>query len=172
MEVFRKLYYKLTILSCIIVTFIFMLNAEKGGIGYACLYIFAGLLCFGCWSIGKEQIDPNKVIRNILLLLLWSLLGFGMMAIGVTSIIGNAGDNGLLTGFLTIMFFALIIVYIISIIKNKDIYAIISVALFVIGFVIAMASNGIFILGLLSLILFVVSIGLFIFSIIKGIIHG
>lgn len=168
MNKFRKLYNKLTILFCLITTFVFMLNEEKGGVGFACLYIFAGLLCFGVWSIGREHIDPDKVIRTLLLLFLWSMLGFGMMAIGITSLIGTAGDNGLISAFLIVTFFVLIGVYVYTIIRNKDIFGIISVVLFVAGFIIAMFSNGIVIVGVLSLILFVVSIGLFLFSLIKG----
>lgn len=168
METFRKLYNKLTILFCLITTFIFMINSEAGGIGYACLYIFAGLLCFGVWSIGRKEIDPEKIIRTILLLLLWSMLGFGMMAIGVASLIGNAGDNGLVSAFLILTFFALIGAYVYTIIKNKDLFGIISVSLFVGGVIAGIFSEGIFFVQLLSLLLFVASIGFFVVSLFKG----
>ncbi len=168
MEVFRKLYNKLTILFCIITTFIFLINGENGGVGYACLYIFAGLLCFGVWSIGRENINPEKIIRNIFVLLLWSMLGFGMMAIGIISLGDNSGNNSALSAFLTITFFALVGVYIYVIIKNKDLFCIISVSLFIGGFIAGMLSEGIFIVQLLSLLMFVASIVFFVISFFKG----
>ena len=170
METFRKIYNKLTILFCLIITFVFMVNMEEGGIGYACLYIFAGLVCFGAWSIGREQIDPKKLIRSILLLFLWSLLGFGMMAIGVACIIADkAGNNGLVTGFLIVTFFALILAYVYNIIRNKDWFAIASVVLFIIGFIIAAESGGVFIIGFFSLLIFLAAIASFVISLIRGI---
>ena len=86
MKTFRKLYYKIVTLFCLISTFILMINLNKSGIGYSCFYLFAGVLCFGSWSVGKEEIDPDKPIRNILLLLAWSLLGFGIMAMGIIAL--------------------------------------------------------------------------------------
>ncbi len=167
METFRKFYYKLVTLFCIITTFVFMLDTEASGIGYGCLYIIAGLLCFGAWSIGREQIDPEKFVRTLLLLLAWSMLGFSMMAIGITALLGG-GENGLILAFLVIMLLVLVVVYIISIIKNKEIYAIISILLFAVAFTIGCLNTGIFIVELFMFILFIAAFGFFIFSLIKS----
>lgn len=170
MKIFRKLYYKLVTLLCLVSTFILLINFEKGGIGYGVFYLFTGALCFGSWSVGKEEIDPDKPIRNVLMLLAWSFLGFGIMAMGIVSLnVDPKANNSLLSAFLTMTFLVLIIVYVVAIIKNKDLYAILSVVLFILGCVVAGFSNGIFILGLLSLLIFLSAIVFFILSFIKGV---
>lgn len=148
--------------------FIILFNSEDIGIAAGSFCILTGLLCFGSWSIGKEQIDPEKPIRNIFKLLLWSLIGFGIMYIGISCLINDAENNSVTIMFLVLAALGLIVSYIISIIKNKDIYAIISVALFVIGCVVGGLSNGIFILQLLTLLIFAAAIVCFILSMIKG----
>ena len=168
MEKFRKLYYKLSILFCFIATFLFLCNVEESGIGYGCFYMFVGLICFGSLSIGKEKIDPDKPIRNILLFLVWSLLGFGMMATGIAALIDGVGNNTLIMIFLFFSGFGLIIAYVISIIKNKDLYAIISIALVVIGCVIGANSTGNMLLSILTLVSLFAAIVFFVISILKG----
>ena len=169
MEMFRKLYYKLATLLCFISTFVIVFNIESGSTGYAIFCIFVGLVCFGSWSVGKAEIDPDKPIRNILLLLLWSMLGFGITAIGVTALISEKSSHGLLMAFLVIMSMALLIVYLITIIKNLDWFAILSVVLIVVGCVIAGNASGKPVLMVLSLIILAASIVCFVISIIKGI---
>ena len=168
MENFRKLYYKLAILFCFAATFVFMCNVDESGIGYGCFYMFVGLICFGSLSIGKEKIDTDKTIRNILLFFVWSLLGFGMMATGIAALIDGVGNHTLIMVFLFLSGFGLIIAYVISIFKNKDIYAIISLGLVVLTCVIGANSTGNPFLSVLTLITLFAAIGVFVFSIFKG----
>ena len=168
MKLFRRLYYKIVTLFCIISMFVILFSADNVGTGKGCFCVLTGLLCFGSWSIGKETIDPDKPIRNIFKLLLWSLLGFGIMSIGISCLINDVENNSVTIMFLVFAAFGLIISYIISIIKNKDWYAILSVVLFVVGCVVAGISNGIFIVGLLSLFIFAAAIVCLILSMIKG----
>ena len=168
MRMFRKLYYKLTTLACLIAMFGFLFNMDKAGIGYGCLYILIGLLSFGTLSIGKEEFDTEKPIRNILLFLAWSLLGFGITAVGIATLIDKS-NGAFFTLFLIFGAFGFSVVYLISIIKNKDLYAILSVALFVIGLIIGANSNGVFVLGLLTMLMMLAAIVAFVYSIIKGI---
>ena len=168
MEIFRKLYYKIVTLFCMISTFAISFNTETMGIGYGCFCILVGLMYFGSFSVGKEQINPDKPIRNILLLLLWSLLGFGVMSMGILALIGTPENNSLLIAFLVMAGLCFLVAYVISIIKNKDWYAIISIALVVLGFVIGSYSNGMLILQILTLATFLASIVCFILSFIKG----
>ena len=130
--------------------------------------MFVGLLCFGSWSIGKEEIDPDKPIRNILLLLMWSLLGFGMMATGIAALIDSVENYTFITVFLALSGMGLIVAYIISIIKNKDLYAIISVVLVVVGFIIGGNSTGRPFLAILTLVTLFASLAFFVVSLIKG----
>ena len=169
MEKFRKLYYKLATIFCMVVTFVYIFNTEAEGVGNACLYIFSSMVCFGALSVGKERIDPKKPIRNVLLYLGWSILGFGMMCMGIVALTDHPEKDALLAGFLVMLGFGLVIVYLISIIMNKDWWAIISVALFVGGFVAASNSNGDFVFGLFSLIIVALAIAAFVISIIRGI---
>jgi hypothetical protein len=167
MENFRKIYYKIVTLFCVIATFSIAVDSESLGIGKACFCIFVGMLYFGSFSIGKENIDPDKTVRNVLLLLLWSLLGFGIMAMGITALLDTNKDGWLLLAFLILASIGLTVAYVISIIRNKDVYAIISVVLVVAGFVIGGNSNGILILQILTLATFAAAIACFIFSFIK-----
>jgi hypothetical protein len=130
--------------------------------------MFVGLLCFGSWSIGKEKVDPDQPIRNILLLLVWSILGFAMVTTGIASLIDGVGNNTLITVFLVLAGIGLVVAYIISIIKNKDIYAIISVVLFIGGLVIGGNSTGSVILPILTLITLFAALVCFVISLIKG----
>lgn len=169
MEKFRKLYYKLVTLFCLFATFFYLFSMDKRGVGYGCFYIFVGLLSFGSLSIGKEEIDPDKPIRNILFFLAWSLLGFGIMSMGILAMRQKADNESLMTAFLVLAGLGLMVAYIISIIKFKDWYAIISVALVVLGFFIGAKSNGMVILAILTLLTFLASIVFFVLSIIKGV---
>ena len=168
MNVFRKFYYKILILFALASTFSFLFNGDSVGIGFGCFYVFTGILCFGALSIGRAEIDPEKIIRNILLFLLWALLGFGIMAMGIVALMGSEQTKDMLTMFLIFPGFALTIVYLISIIKNKEWFAIASVALVIGGFVLGANSNGIFILQLLTIVLLAAAVVLFVFSIFKG----
>ncbi len=168
MEIFRKLYYKIVTLFCMISTFVISFNTETMGVGYGCFCILVGLLYFGSFSVGKQEIDPDKPIRNILLLLLWSLLGFGIMAMGILAIIGTPENTSVLIMFLVLAGLGFLVAYVISIIRNKDWFAILSVVLVVVGFVIGSYSNGILILQILTLVTFLASIVCFIWSFIKG----
>lgn len=168
MEMFRKLYYKLVTLICIVATFAFLFNMGENSVVYGCLYMFAGLLCFGSWSIGKEEIDPDQPIRNILLLLLWSMLGFGMVTTGIASLVDGVANYTLITVFLALCGVGLVVAYVISIIKNKDIYAIISVVLFIGGLIIGGNSSGSVILPILTLVTLFAAIVCFVISLIKG----
>ena len=132
MEKFRKLYYKLIVLLCIFATLFYLFDTAKRGVGYAIFYMFTGLLSYGSFAVGKGQIDPDKPIRNILLALGWSIIGFGMMAIGITMLTPrpeNASDS-LLIMFLAFGLMLFVILYLIHIIKNKQWVAIISVGAF------------------------------------------
>ena len=152
-----------------IATFVSVFNGDKTGVGFGCFYIVAGLLSFGSLSIGKERINPEKPIRNILFFLMWSLLGFSMMAIGIASLRNKSGDNSLLTMFLVLIGFALIIVYIISIIKNKDWFAILSVGLFALGIFLGVKSNnGMLILQILTLLTLLAAAVSFVISFFKS----
>ena len=90
------------------------------------------------------------------------------MTIGISLLVDERSNSSVILMFLVLGFFALIITYLISIIKNKDWYAILSVVLFIVGLVVGGFSNGIFIVGLLSLLILAAAIGCFIYSIIKG----
>ena len=168
MEMFRKIYYKLMLLVCLVATFAYLFNVEGKGVGYGCFYMLVGLLCFGSWSIGKEEIDPDKPIRNILALLLWSLVGFGMMATGLAALIDSRENATMILVFLTITAIALMIAYVISIIKNKDWYAIISVVLFVGGLVIGGNSTGRPLLAILTLLTLFAALAFFVISLLRG----
>ena len=137
-------------------TFAISFNTETMGIGYGCFCILVGLMYFGSFSVGKEEIDPDKPIRNILLLLLWSLLGFGVMSMGILALIGTPENNSLLIAFLVMAGLGFLVAYVISI------------ALVVLGFVIGSYSNGMLILQILTLATFLASIVCFILSFIKG----
>ena len=133
--------------------------------------MFAGVICFGSLSVGKEMIDPEKTIRNILQFFVWALLGFGMMSVGIANILGRGDEDSLMLGFMIgFVGLGLLIAYVVSIIKTKDYYAIASVALVVIGFVLGANSNGIFILGLLTMLCLLAALVLFVVSLLKGMI--
>ena len=134
-----------------IATFSYVFNIDNAGVGYGCFCMFVGLLCFGSWSIGKEEIDPEKPIRNILILSVWSLLGFGITSIGIKAMIHKPQNNSVMIAFLALAGMALIVVYIISIIKNKDVFAILSIVLLVLGCVIAANTDSLFPVGILAL---------------------
>ncbi len=168
MEKFRKLYYKIVTLFCVIATFAMAVNSDSMGVVKACLCIFVGVLYFGSFAVGKENIDPDKPIRNVLLLLLWSLLGFGMMSLGITAIYDPTKDNWLLLAFLILASMGFAVAYVVSIIRNKDEFAIASVGLVVVGFIIGFISNGILVLQILTLLAFAASIGCFLYSFIKN----
>ena len=168
MKSFRRLYYKLSTLFCIVATFVYLLNMDKGGVGYAILYMFAGFLCFGSLSIGKEDIDPEKPIRNILLFLAWSLLAFGITSMGIAALIEKSKDQGLLTAFLVLAAMGLMVVYVLTIILTLDWFAIISVALLVGGMVLGAHSNGVVILGILTILILLGSAATFVLSLIYG----
>ena len=168
MLAFRKLYYKIVTLICLVSTFVFVFSMDKTGVGYGCFYIIVGLLSFGSLSIGKEEFDADKPIRNILLLLAWSLLGFSIMAMGIMALIEMNPDESIMTVFLVLAGLGLIVVYIISIIKNKDYFAILSILLVVAGFVCGGLSGDIMILRILTLVLLAGSLVSFVVSIIKG----
>lgn len=168
MKIFRKLYYKLMLLACIVATFAFLFNVEGTGIGYGCFYMFVGLLCFGSRSIGKEEVDPDKPIRNILLLLVWSLIGFGMMSTGIAALVDKVENETFIMVFLALSGMGLIVAYVISIIKNKDWYAIISVVLFIGGLVLGGNSTGRPVLAVLTLVTLLAAIVVFVISLIKG----
>ncbi len=174
MRKFRNLYYKLIILLCIFATFFFLFDVEKRGVGYSVFYMFVGLLSFGSFAVGKGEIDPDKPIRNILTALGWSLVGFGMMALGITMLKErpeNANDS-LIIMFLALGLMLFIVLYIIHIIKHKQWLAIISLGVFIVGAVFIGFGQGTtgafgFILDLLGLLTVLASFGLFIFSLIK-----
>ena len=174
MSRFRKLYYKLIILLCIFATFFFLFSVEERGVGYAIFFMFTGLLSFGSFAVGKGEMDPDKPIRNILLALGWSRVGFGMMAMGIVMLTPrpeNANDS-LIVMFLALGLMLFIILYIIHIIKNKQWIAIISVGVFIVGAIIIGFSQsiiGVFriIIGVLGLLTVLASFGLFIWSLIK-----
>lgn len=168
MRVFRRLYYKFITLFCIFTTFSFVFNMDKAGMGYACFYIFVGLLCFGSLSVGKEEFDPDHPVRNILLLLGWSLLGFGITSMGVLCLIEKPENTSVMTAFLVIAALGLVVAYIVSIIKNKEIYAMISIALLVGGCVLGGNSTGRPVLIVLTLLTLLAAIALFVISLIKG----
>ena len=166
---FRRLYYKLATLFCIVATFVYLLNMDKGGIGYAILYMFAGFVCFGSLSIGKEDLDPEKPIRNVLLFLGWSLIAFGIIAMGIASLIHTDEENtSLLTAFLVLAGLGLIIIYVLTIILTLDWFAILSVALLVGGMVLGAYSNGIVILGILTILMLIGSAASFLLSLLYG----
>ena len=171
MRKFRKLYYKLIILLCIFATFFFVFDVEKRGVGYAIFYMFVGLLSFGSFAVGKEEIDPDKPIRNILLALGWALIGFGMMALGMVMLTPRPenANNSLIIMFLALALMAFIVFYLIHIIKNKQWIAIISVGVFILGAVLIGVGQSInvFIVDILGLLTVFASFGLFIYSIIK-----
>ena len=174
MRKFRKLYYKLIVLLCIFATFFFLFGVEKRGVGYAVFYMFVGLLSFGSFAVGKGEMDPDKPIRNILTALGWSLVGFGMMALGITMLKErpeNANDS-LIIMFLALGLMLFIVLYVIHIIKHKQWLAIISLGVFIVGAVFIGFGQGItgafgFILDLLGLLTVLASFGLFVFSLIK-----
>lgn len=168
MTMFRKLYYKLVTLFCMIACFFLMFENDNAVVFKGCFCIFVGFLSFGSWAIGRETIDPDKPLRNILMLLVWSLVGFGIMTIGISLLVDERSNSSVILMFLVLGFFALIIAYLISIIKNKDWYAILSIVLFIGGLVVGGFANGIFIVGLLSLLILAAAIGCFVYSIIKG----
>ena len=171
MEKFRKLYYKLIVLLCIFATLFYLFDTEKRGVGYAIFYMFTGLLSYGSFAVGKGQIDPDKPIRNILLALGWSIIGFGMMAIGITMLTPRPenASNSLLTMFLAFGLMLFVILYLIHIIKNKQWVAIISVGVFIVGAVLVGYGQyvNIFIVDMLGLLTVFASFGLFIYSLIK-----
>ena len=172
MRKFRRLYYKISTLFCLVATFMFLFNMDQTGVGYGCVYILAGLVSFGSWSIGKEEIDPEKPIRNIFVLLVWSLLGFGMMAMGITTLKGKANDESLMTMFLVLTGLGLCIAYVVSIIKNKDIYAILSIVLIILTCFLGTKSTGKDFLAILTLLCLFASAACFLFSFIKGFFGG
>ena len=140
-------------------------------VAFGCFFVFAGVICFGSLSIGKEMIDPEKTIRNILQFFVWALLGFGMMSVGIANILGRGDEDSLMLGFMIgFVGLGLLIAYVVSIIKTKDYYAIASVALVVIGFVLGANSNGIFILGVLTMLCLLAALVLFVVSLLKGMI--
>ena len=117
------------------------------------------------------MIDPEKTIRNILQFFVWALLGFGMMSVGIANILGRGDEDSLMLGFMIgFVGLGLLIAYVVSIIKTKDYYAIASVALVVIGFVLGANSNGIFILGVLTMLCLLAALVLFVVSLLKGMI--
>ena len=156
------------LLICMIATFAFLFNIEADGIGYGIFYMFVGLLCFGSWSIGKEEIDPDKPLRNILALLVWSFIGFGMTATGIAALVSTQENHTFIQVFLALTGIGLIIAYIISIIKNKDFLAIASVVLFIGGLVLGGNSTGRPVLAVLTLVTLFVALALFVFSLFKG----
>ena len=164
---FRKLYYKIATLICLFSTLGYIFNVESKGVGYACFYIFAGLLSFGSLSIGKENIDYNKTVRNVLMYLAWSMLGFGMMAVGISALNEKLEYSDIAFFFVLMACLALIIIYVVTIFKNLEIYAIASLVLTIGGFALAANSNGIFILGFLSLLILLAAIVFFVLSIFK-----
>ena len=87
---------------------------------------------------------------------------------GILALIGTPENNSVLIMFLVMAGLGFLIAYVISVIKNKDWYAIISIALVILGFVIGSYSNGILILQILTLATFLASIVCFILSFIKG----
>ncbi len=169
MRKFRKLYYKLIILLCIFATFFFLFDVEKRGTGYAIFFMFVGLLSFGSFAVGKGEIDPDKPIRNILTALGWSLIGFGMMALGIVMLTPHEenSNDSLIIMFLALGLMLFIVLYLIHIIKHKQWMAIISVGVFILGAVIIGVSQGIDIIGILGLLIVFASFGLFIYSLIK-----
>ncbi len=170
MNMFRKLYYKLTTLFCFFATFSALFNLEEAGIGYACLYIFVGVLCFGTLPVGKREFNPKKPVRNILLLLVWALLGFGIMAVGIACLIDKPENISVLSLFLILPGFGLLIAYIVSIIITKDLFAILSVVLAIGGILLGSYSNGALLLQILTLLMLFSALACFVISVIKGII--
>ncbi len=169
MSLFRKYYYKIITLFCTISMFSLVFNAEgSSGIFVGCFCIITGLLSFGSWSIGKEEIDPEKPIRNIFALLLWSLLGFGIMSLGISFLVSDMEKHSMTIVFLVFAGFGLAISYFISIFKNKDYYAIASIALCVAGFVAGGLSGEILILRILTILLLLSSIVCFVLSMLFG----
>ena len=168
MEKFRKIYYKITLIVCMASTFVYLFNVEGSGIGYGCFYMLIGLLCFGSWAIGKETIDPDKPIRNILALLLWSLVGFGMMATGVVALIDGRESETFIMVFLVLTALALMVAYVVSIIKNKDWFAIASVVLFIGGLVLGGNSTGRPVLAVLTLVTLFAALVVFVISMFRG----
>ena len=171
MRVFRRLYYKIVTLACIIALFYAVFNTDNVGVGYALAYMLIGFLCFGSWSIGKEKFDPEKPIRNFLLLLGWSLIGFGITFIGIMSLMETEArprsSEALIVVF-TIAGFALIIAYIVSIIKNGDWLAILSIVLLVGGCFMGSLGNKYIIFRPLTLIAIFAALACFVLSLIKG----
>ena len=167
MTMFRKLYYKLVTLFCMIASFFLMFDNEEVVIFKGCFCIFVGFLSFGSWAIGKETINPDKPLRNILMLLLWSLIGFGIMTIGISLLVDERGNSSVILMFLVLGFFAFIITYLITIIKNKDWFAILSIVLFIAGLAFGGIGNDVIVFRPLCLITLAAAIGCFVYSIIK-----
>ena len=117
MRTFRKLYYKFAILFTMFAMFGLLTNMSELGVLYGCICMLSGIVCFGALAIGKEDFDTEKPVRNVFAYLMWSLLGFGITATGITIVNGTMQDDSLLTAALVVSGFALIIVYIINIIK-------------------------------------------------------
>lgn len=171
MRKFRNLYYKLIVLLCIFATLFYVFDVEKRGVGYAIFYMFVGLLSYGSFAVGKGEMDPDKPIRNILTALGWSLVGFGMMALGIVMLTPrdpNANDS-LIIMFLALGLMLFIILYLIHIIKNKQWMAIISVGVFILGAVVLGLGQyiNVMIVDILGLLIVLASFGLFIYSLIK-----
>lgn len=167
MTVFRKLYYKIVTLFCIFTTFSFVFNMERVGIGAACFYIFSGILCFGALSIGKEEFNPDRPVGNILLLLGWSLLGFEITSMGILCLIEKPENTSVMTAFLVIAALGLLVAYLVSIIKNKELYAILSIPLLIGGGLLAGLSTGKPVLAVLSILIILGALALFVYSLIK-----
>ena len=168
MKVFRRFYYKVMTLFCMFTTFSFVFNMEKTGVGNACFYIFVGVLCFGALSVGKEEFDPEKPVRNVLLLLGWSFLGFGITAIGILCLVEKPGNTSVITAFLVLAALTLLASYIISIIKNVEIFAILSIVLLIGGCFLGTISSGKPVLMVLTLVICFAAIALFVISLFKG----
>ena len=133
MKLFRKLYYKFAILFCMFAMIGLLVNMSEVGYVYGPFCIFVGVICFGALPIGKEHFDTEKPIRNVFMYLMWSLLGFGITAMGISLVIGDGLNESLVTAALAVSGMILIILYVINIIKNKDIFAILAIVLVIGG---------------------------------------
>ena len=167
MGTFRKLYYKFAILFCMFAMFGLLADVSSAGILYGVFCIFVGIVCFGALPVGKENFDTEKPIRNIFAYLMWSLLGFGITATGISFIAGGKQDESLITAAFAVSGMILIVLYIINIIKNKDIFGILSILLLIGACCLGPVAGGILILQILTIIILVAALGCFLISLFK-----
>ena len=124
-------------------------------------------MCFGALSIGREEFNPDRPVGNILLLLGWSLLGFEITAMGILCLIEKPENTSVMTAFLVLAALGLLVAYLVSIIMNKELFAILSIPVLVGGCLLAGISTGKPVLAVLSIIIILAALALFVFSLVK-----